>query len=104
MFFDQLDERNAMVMSVLAFDDFGQVGIADLGWIRPRKSRFLRPDYKCDDPSIFPGHLDGRNMIEESIMHFGHFWVSTESVCVVSVYDVLCNLKKTCDQLLRINF
>jgi hypothetical protein len=31
MFFDQLDERNAMVMSILAFEEVGQVVLADLG-------------------------------------------------------------------------
>ena len=30
MFFDQLNERNAMVMSILAFEKVGQVGLADL--------------------------------------------------------------------------
>jgi len=29
MFFDQLNERNAMVKSFLAFDEVGQVGLAD---------------------------------------------------------------------------
>jgi hypothetical protein len=29
MFFDQLDKRNAMVKSILAFNEVGQVGLAD---------------------------------------------------------------------------
>jgi hypothetical protein len=31
MFFDQLDERNVMVQSILTFEKLGQVGLADLG-------------------------------------------------------------------------
>jgi hypothetical protein len=31
MFFDQLNERNTMVKSVLAFEKVGQVSLADLG-------------------------------------------------------------------------
>jgi hypothetical protein len=31
MFFDQLNERNAMVMSILAFEKVGQVILANLG-------------------------------------------------------------------------
>jgi hypothetical protein len=31
MFFDQLDERNAMVKSILAFKKVGLVSLADLG-------------------------------------------------------------------------
>ena len=73
MFFDQLYRRNITVKSVLAFEEVG-LTLARSG---PRKSCFLRLGSKCDDPSIFPGHLDGRNMIEESIMHFAHFWMST---------------------------
>jgi hypothetical protein len=30
MFFDQLNERNAMVKSILAFEEVGQVSLADL--------------------------------------------------------------------------
>jgi hypothetical protein len=30
MFFNQLDERNAMVKSILAFEEVGQVSLADL--------------------------------------------------------------------------
>ena len=31
MFFDQLDERNAMMKITLAFEKVGKVGLADLG-------------------------------------------------------------------------
>ena len=31
MFFDQLDEANAMVQSILTFEKVDQVGLADLG-------------------------------------------------------------------------
>ena len=34
MFFDQLDERNAIVKSVLAFEKVSQVGLADFkSWL-----------------------------------------------------------------------
>jgi hypothetical protein len=41
MFVDQLDERNAMVKCVLAFEQVGQVGLADSGWFSTRKVVFL---------------------------------------------------------------
>ena len=48
MFFDQIDERNTMVMYVLAFEEVGQVGLADFRsplsrlWLdRAQKSCFL---------------------------------------------------------------
>ena len=37
MFFDQVDERNAMVQSILAFEKVEKVGLADFG---SRLSRF----------------------------------------------------------------
>ena len=67
MFFDQLDERDAMVKSVLAFEEVGQVGLADLGswlsrlWlVQHSKSHFLHPSTKCDDPRMFLGHLNDK--------------------------------------------
>ena len=42
MFFDQLDERNAMVKSILTFEKVGQVGLADLAWL-DRASKKLFP-------------------------------------------------------------
>ena len=84
MFFDQLDERNTAVKSILTFEKFGQVGFADLGsrlsrlWlVQHPENHFLRPSAKYDDPSIFSGRLDDRNMMVMSIMHSGQFWVST---------------------------
>jgi hypothetical protein len=72
MFFDQLDERNAMMKSIIAFEEVGLVGLAD-----STKSRFVRSSTKYGDPCMFSGHLDERNMMMKSIMHFGQFWVST---------------------------
>ena len=63
-----------------AFDEVGQVGLANLGsrlsrlWlVQHPKSRFLRPSAKCDDVSMFSGRFDDRIMMMKSIMHFGQF-------------------------------
>jgi hypothetical protein len=84
MFFNQLDERSVMVKCVLAFEQVGQVGLADLGsrlsrlWlVQHPKSRFPHPCAKCDDPGMLSGHLDDRNMMMMSIMLSRQFWVST---------------------------
>lgn len=85
MFFDQLDETNAMVQSIFAFDKIFEVSLADLGsrlsrlWlVQHLKSGFPRLNAKCDDPSMILGHLDDRNMMLMSIMLTGQFWVSTK--------------------------
>ena len=51
-----------MVKSILVFEEVGQVGLADYWLVQHPKSRFLRPSAKYDDPSIFLGRLDNRNM------------------------------------------
>ena len=66
-----------MVKSVLAFKDVGLSAKPTLAGSGSEKSSFLRPGSKYDDPSNLSSHLDDRNMMEKSIMHFGHFWVST---------------------------
>ena len=78
MFFDQLDERNAMLKSILAFEEVGLVSLADLEWlVQHLKSRFLCPSANYNHPSLFSGRLDDRNMLMKSIMHSRQFWVST---------------------------
>jgi hypothetical protein len=66
-----------MMKSILAFEEVGQVVLADSSWIKPRNSRFLRPGSKYDGPNIFSRYLHSKNMMEESIMPFEHFWVSS---------------------------
>jgi hypothetical protein len=68
MFFDQLDERNAAVKSILIFEKVGQVGLADLEnrlsrlWlVQHPRCRFPHPCARCDDPTMLSGQ----------------FWVST---------------------------
>ena len=39
---------------------------------------FLRPGFTWDDPNMFADRLDDRNIMAESIICFGHFWLSTE--------------------------
>jgi hypothetical protein len=80
MFFDQLDERDAMVQSILTFVKVDKTDLADLGsrlsrfhLNEPLENCFLRPGSKCDDPIVLSGHLDNRNMMEKSIIHTGHF-------------------------------
>ena len=51
-----------MVKSILVFEEVGQVGLADYWLVQHPKSRLLRPSAKYDDPSIFLGRLDNRNM------------------------------------------
>ena len=99
MCLDQLDERNAMVKSILAFEEVGQVSLADLGsrlsrlWlVQHPENHFLRPSTKCDDPSIFSGRLDDRNMMVMSIMHSRQFWVSTYALLL---FSKACVLKST---------
>jgi hypothetical protein len=78
LFFDQLDERNAIVQSVLAFDKVGKIGLlADLRsrlsrfWLdQSPKNLFLLLDSKCDDSSMLLGRLDDRNMMVESVILF----------------------------------
>ena len=84
MSFDQLDERNAMVQSNLAFEQLVQTGMSGLGTGLASSSRsstsetsFLHPGFKWDDPNMFADRLYNRNMIAESIICFGHFWLST---------------------------
>jgi hypothetical protein len=84
MFFDQLDERNAAVKSILTFEKVGQVGLADLEnrlsrlWlVQHPRCRFPHPCARCDDPTMLSSHLDDRNMMIMSIMLSGQFWVST---------------------------
>ena len=69
-----------MVKSILAFEEVGQVSLADLGsrlsrlWlVQHPKSHFLCPSTKCDDPSMLLGRLGDRNMMVMSIMHSGQF-------------------------------
>jgi hypothetical protein len=64
MFFDHLDERNAMVKSVIHFANF-------IKWTF----------FVVNIPSMLSGHLDDRNMMIISIMPSGHFWVSTHAPC-----------------------
>ena len=80
MFFDLLGERNAMVQSNLTFEQL----VAGLGTSLACSNRastsetsFFRPGFKWDDPNMFADHLYNRNMIAESIICFGHFWLST---------------------------
>jgi len=87
-----------MVKSILAFEEVGQVGLADVGrqlsqfrLIQRRKSYFLRPSSKSDDPSMLSDHLDDRNMMMKSLMPFGQSWVSTGTISnandiVISAY------------------
>jgi hypothetical protein len=42
MFFDQLDERNAIVQSNLAFEELVQTVLDDFGWASTPESMFLR--------------------------------------------------------------
>jgi hypothetical protein len=84
MFFDQLNERNAMVKFVLAFEKIGQVSLADLEnrlrrlWlVQHAKYRFPCSSTKCDDPSMLSGHLFDRNLMIMSIILSGQFWMST---------------------------
>ena len=84
MFFDQLDERNAMVKSILAFEEVGQVSLADLRsrlsrlWlVQHPKSHFLRPSAKYVQHPKSHFRLDDRNMKVMPIMHSGQFCVST---------------------------
>ena len=84
MSFDQLDERNAMVQSNLAFEQLVQTGLSGLGTglagssgSSTSETPFLRPGFKWDDPNMFADRLYNRNMMVESIIYFHHFWLST---------------------------
>jgi hypothetical protein len=41
MFFDELDERNAMLQSILTFEKVGKVDEAGSSWVNPRKAVFF---------------------------------------------------------------
>jgi hypothetical protein len=91
MFFDQLDERNTIVKSVIAFEKGGQVSLAHLEnrlsrlWlVQHSKCRFPCPSTKCDDSSMLSSHLDDRNLMIISIILSGQFWVSTLPFKVLS--------------------
>jgi hypothetical protein len=46
MFFDQLNERNTMVQSNIAFEKVWKTVLADFSSVNPSKNRFLRPGSK----------------------------------------------------------
>jgi hypothetical protein len=46
MFFDQLNERNAMVQSNIAFKKVWKTGLAGFSSVSPPKNRFLRSGSK----------------------------------------------------------
>jgi hypothetical protein len=84
MFFDQLEERNAMVQSNLELEQLVQTGLAGLGTGLTSSSRastsemsFLCPGFNWDYSNMFADRLYSRNMMAESIIWFGHFWLST---------------------------
>jgi hypothetical protein len=41
MFFDELDERNAMLQSILTFEKVGKVDEPGSSWVNPRKAVFF---------------------------------------------------------------
>ena len=96
MFFDQLDERNAMVQSNLAFEELALTGLAGLGTGLASSSRistletlFLRAGCKWEDPNMSSHCLDDRNMMAESIIYFGHFWLLTNKLYELAVLILL---------------
>ena len=76
MFFDQLDERNAMMWSNHAFEQlvagFG-TGLASSSRASTSETSLLRPGFKWDDPNMFADRLGNRNMMAESIICFSRF-------------------------------
>ena len=68
MFFDQLDEVGRL--RELAKPTLARSGPENaVSFIRALNAMIQ---------ISFSGHLNGKNMIEKSIMYFGYFWVSTQ--------------------------
>ena len=80
-----------MVQSNLAIEELAQTGLASLerAWLvwEPTSPAGSTPQNTVSssglqmDPNMFCDHLDDRNMKAESIICFGHFWLSTYSLC-----------------------
>jgi hypothetical protein len=72
MFFNQLNKRNVMVQSNLAFEQLVQT-LASSSRASTSETSFLRLGFKWDDPNMFADRLYSRNNMAESIICFGHF-------------------------------
>jgi hypothetical protein len=69
-----------MVLSNQAFDELAQTvgtGLAGSSRTVTSETSFLHPGFEWDDPNMFADRLDNRNMMADSIICFGHFWLST---------------------------
>jgi hypothetical protein len=65
-----------MVQSNLAFEQFVQT-MASSSRASTSETLFLHPGFKWDDPNMFADCLYSRNIMAESIICFGYFWLST---------------------------